>query len=199
MPFFTRRLFLLATASIVLSIVGALGLHNALAGPQAPPPGGNPPAPIHTGNQAQSKAGALSIGGTLGVTGNVFSAGFCLPSDKGACSSDWTVYCKKNDTREGCKGVKGTPTPSSGMLCGIYKRIVGADITTRIPCQAHIASDAVRRVSGSFVPTDQQQLDNACPLGFLMFDFTNERLVQTSLDFSALNNLTGGFNYTCVK
>lgn len=217
---FNRRILLLATASIFLSVIGALGLRQALAGPQAPPPGGNPPAPIHTGSQEQRKAGALSIGTTAGqgdnkllvggkaqfndtvsVSGSIFSTsgGFCLPSDKGSCATNWNDYCKSNDTREGCKGVQGVAfngisSMPSGMFCGIYKYI-GGTVLPVIPCQGYAPEPFNLRINSTWNPTI------ACPSGFRAFTFPGVARENSAPYSEEINDSLIGFifNYTCVK
>jgi len=53
---------LIVASALVLSVLGAFGLHSVFAGPTSPPPGNNVAAPLNQGDKEQRKSGPLRLG-----------------------------------------------------------------------------------------------------------------------------------------
>ncbi len=121
---------LLSLATIVLSLVGAIGIQQALAGPTSSPPNENVAPPLNQSAESQVKAGQLGVGndltphqmggsrlyvkgpfytqgsatveGVLTTTQNAYANQFCLPGEKGGCLDQWPS-ANVNSLNDYCK------------------------------------------------------------------------------------------------
>jgi hypothetical protein len=82
LPLWIRQVMGIAVASVFISAIVTLAA--TWTGPSANPPGNNPDAPINVGGSAQTKTGALSIGGALSANSLTIYGGGSIGQNPGS-------------------------------------------------------------------------------------------------------------------